>query len=227
MSNNYIFASSKSWCIEEYQKQFGSKKNWYLVTSKNELTQDYVNAINPKYIFFPHWSWLVPEQVTSNFECVCFHMADVPYGRGGSPLQNLIIRGHKSTKLSALRMVSELDAGPVYKKVDLSLVGSAREIFNRTSPKIMELVRHIVETEPVPIIQEGKVTLFQRRNIEQSVLTENMQLSQIYDHIRMLDADGYPKAFIMLGSQRLEFSDAIVGEDGTISASVKIFKPKE
>ncbi len=26
------------------------------------------------------------------FECVCFHMTDVPYGRGGSPLQNLIIR---------------------------------------------------------------------------------------------------------------------------------------
>jgi len=37
-------------------------------------------------------------------------MTDVPYGRGGSPLQNLIVRGHTETKLTALRCVRDLDA---------------------------------------------------------------------------------------------------------------------
>ena len=43
-------------------------------------------------------------------------MTDLPYGRGGSPLQNLIINGHKETMMSALRCVQELDAGPIYLK---------------------------------------------------------------------------------------------------------------
>lgn len=67
---------------------------------------------------------MVPEAVLIAAECVCFHMTDVPYGRGGSPLQNLIVRKHKKTKLTALKMTEEIDAGPVYCKRELSLDGS-------------------------------------------------------------------------------------------------------
>jgi len=55
-------------------------------------------------------------------------MTYMPYGRGGSPLQNLIVRGYRHTKLTALRMVEEFDAGPVYLKEDLCLEGNAEEI---------------------------------------------------------------------------------------------------
>ncbi len=50
---------------------------------------------SPRYIFFPHWSWIIPKEIYEKFECVIFHMTDLPFGRGGSPLQNLIVRGHK------------------------------------------------------------------------------------------------------------------------------------
>ena len=48
-------------------------------------------------------------------------MTDLPYGRGGSPLQNLIVRGHKETKISAIKVVKELDAGPVLSSLELML----------------------------------------------------------------------------------------------------------
>lgn len=32
-----------------------------------------------------------------------FHMTNFPYGRGGSPLQNLMKRGHHTTTITALR----------------------------------------------------------------------------------------------------------------------------
>ncbi len=48
-----------------------------------------------------------PKPGIRGFEKV--HMTDVPYGRGGSPLQNLIARGHTSTKLTAMRMTAEVD----------------------------------------------------------------------------------------------------------------------
>ena len=51
----------------------------------------------------------IPTEIFTSFECIVFHMTDLPYGRGGSPLQNLIVRGHKKTKVSALKVVKEVD----------------------------------------------------------------------------------------------------------------------
>jgi methionyl-tRNA formyltransferase len=78
--------------------------------------------------------------------CVVFHMTDVPFGRGGSPLQNLIARGIYETRLSALRCEAEVDAGTVYLKRSLSLHGLGEEIFMRAAdamaPMISEIVTH-------------------------------------------------------------------------------------
>ena len=163
----------------------------------------------------------IPDEIINEFECVCFHMTDVPYGRGGSPLQNLITRGHKETMLTALRMVSELDAGPVYMKSRLSLHGPAKEIYSRASGLCYDHIKDIVENEWVPFDQEGEEIYFTRRTPHQSILPKNTVLEGVYDHIRMLDAPTYPKAFIEYGDYRLEFTDAEYGF-GEIDARVRI-----
>jgi len=88
--------------------------NWNFIGTKEELAADRIKEISPRFIFFLHWSWKVPIEIINDWECVCFHMTDVPYGRGGSPLQNLIVRGYSEIKLTALRMVKAFDAGLVY-----------------------------------------------------------------------------------------------------------------
>ncbi|WP_108649720.1 methionyl-tRNA formyltransferase [Dongshaea marina] len=224
-TQNYLVATLKPWNIEAFT-QFTPELpgQWHLITEKNQLTTDYLNSLDPRYIFFPHWSWIVPEDILKHWECVCFHMADVPYGRGGSPLQNLIARGHKETRLSALQMVKELDAGPVYRKLPLSLEGSAQEIFERMAPKIYQLICYIVEQTPQPKPQEGEVTLFKRRTPEQSELPKTADLKALYDHIRMLDAQSYPKAYIDWGDYRMEFTDANQDDPDQLFASVFITK---
>jgi len=37
--------------------------------------------------------WIILKEIFENYEIILFHMTDLPYGRGGSPLQNLIVRG--------------------------------------------------------------------------------------------------------------------------------------
>ena len=86
------------------------------ITEPARLTSEVVESINPKWIFVPHWSHLIPESIWGSWPTVIFHMTDLPYGRGGSPLQNLIRRGHISTMLSALRCGSGLDTGDIYLK---------------------------------------------------------------------------------------------------------------
>lgn len=61
----------------------------------------------------------------TSYKCVCFHMTDDSCGRGGLPLQNLLVRGHAETMLVELRMTAGTDARPVYAKRPLSLEGAA------------------------------------------------------------------------------------------------------
>ena len=91
----YIIATTKDWNINQYYKsKYKKLKNWYLVTDPKKLTFTYLKSVKPKYVFFPHWSKKVNSKIINNYECVCFHETDVPYGRGGSPIQNLILRKH-------------------------------------------------------------------------------------------------------------------------------------
>lgn len=193
------------------------------IRDREELTRERLEAISPLYIFFPHWSWLVPDEIHRRFECVVFHMTDLPYGRGGTPLQNLIVRGHKETMLSALRCVTELDVGPIYLKRPLSLVGTAEDILLRATDLMQDMIIEIVRRHPVPKPQEGEPTVFQRRRPEDGNLGPLDRLEQIYDYIRMLDAEGYPPAFLETEHFRFEFSGANVGADA-VQAQVRIIK---
>lgn len=191
------------------------------IRSRDELTLDFLRQVAPRYVFFPHWSWKIPSAVFQSFECVIFHMTDVPFGRGGSPLQNLIVRGFEQTQLSALRCVDVLDAGPVYGKRSLSLHGTAEQILVRASRLMVDMIREIVRDEPTPSPQRGVAVHFSRRTPQQSDLSVATDLRQVYDIIRMLDADGYPPAFIRIGKLRIEFTRAIRLAD-SVQAEVRI-----
>ena len=65
-------------------------KNSLIIRNKKELTFNKVRKIDPDFIMFPHWSYLVPEKIVNDFKCICFHSSPLPYGRGGSPIQNMI-----------------------------------------------------------------------------------------------------------------------------------------
>ena len=210
--NSYLVATIKEWNINQYI--LASKKftgNWFLINDPSELKLETLKKINPKYIFFPHWSERVPSEIIRNYECICFHETDLPFGRGGSPIQNLIVRGFKTTKISAIKMTDELDAGPIYLKKKLSLEGNAEEIFIRSSEIIFGMIKYIINNEPKPIPQEGEIVIFKRRRPEQSIITKEITtIKELYDFIRMLDAEGYPKANIVFNSFKMEISNPIL-----------------
>ncbi len=218
----YLVAGCKPWHPGVFERKLrGLPGEWHFVGTREALTAEYVAALRPRYVFFLHWSWLVPEELLAASECVCFHMTDVPYGRGGSPLQNLIARGHRETRLSALRMTAELDAGPVYLKAPLSLEGGAEEIYLRASELSAELAAAIARLRPEPQPQVGEPVLFRRRRPEESRVPAGGDLGTLHDHIRMLDADGYPRAFIEHGGFRYEFS-RVARYEGRLQADVVI-----
>ena len=204
------------------RSKFGEKLA--VINSKPELNIEALKRLNPAYIFFPHWSEIIPKEIFSTFNCVVFHMTDLPYGRGGSPLQNLIVRGHKSTKLSAIKVAEGMDTGDVYLKKDLTLNGTATEIFVRAGELMKEMIVEIASNHPQPTKQEGEVVLFKRRKAEDSNVAALDELETLYDYIRMLDAEGYPKAFFETEHFRLEFTNANFDTKDILNAHVRIVK---
>lgn len=222
-----VVVGSTPWAREAFDSLLADAHGeWTFVTTHEELL-DELSDTKPRYIFFFHWSTLVPAEIVAAVECVCFHMTDLPYGRGGSPLQNLLERGHTDTMLTAFRMDEGLDTGPVYQKRPLSLHSSAEEIYLRAAILSAEMAQEIVETEPTPIPQTGDVALFRRRTPQQSrIPTDCASIDDIHRHIRMLDAEGYPPAFIDYGGFRFEFRRA-TRATGRVEADVTITPLKD
>ena len=223
---NILIVSEKSWNKElvSYLQSTMPQYAFYLISQKEDFTVERIGSISPVKIFIPHWSYIIPSAIFERYECIVFHMTDLPYGRGGSPLQNLIVRGLTATKLSALRVEVGLDTGPVYLKMDLSLSGTAEEIFVRVNKLVGKMIVEIIQNNLQPVPQEGDPVVFKRRKPEQSDMSGLEKLEEIFDYIHMLDADGYPHAYIEKGEFRYEFTRASIKADGSIVADVKITK---
>ena len=217
-----VIATIKSWNIQRAE-QLKKTYDVEIITDPEKLTLESLRVLAPRYLFFPHWSWIIPAEVYENFECVVFHMTDLPFGRGGSPLQNLIARKIYDTKISAIQVTKGIDAGPIYCKRDLSLrTGNAQQLLEHASEIIFEeMIPEILSQNMIPSPQHGAVTTFKRRTPQEGELLPSMDLQTIFDYIRMLDGEGYLPAYLMFGPYRLEFSQAESGEN-IIEAKVRL-----
>lgn len=219
-TEHYVVVGTKSWNRRVFDEVISRESGeWTYIDTLPGVSA--LADTRPRYAFFLHWSSIVPDSVLENCECVVFHMTDVPFGRGGSPLQNLIERGIRTTRLSAIRMTADLDAGPVYLKRDLPLDGTAEHILIRSSEIAAEMISEIVSNRPTPVPQVGEPVVFRRRKPEASEISGLGTLDDLHDFIRMLDGEGYPPAFIRCGSFRFEFTGASRYE-GRVEARVRI-----
>lgn len=226
--DQFALVTSRPWhaWMERSLKEKLPNTTWVLIDTPQDFSIEKLRLAGCSKIFIPHWSHMIPESLVSEFECIIFHMTDLPYGRGGSPLQNLIARGHRETKISALRADAGIDTGPIYCKSPLTLEGTAKEIFERASLVIEEMIVKIITENIKPTPQQGKPIIFKRRNPSEGDLANLKSIESIYDYIRMLDCPGYPPAFIETPFLKLEFHDAKLGKDGALNARVTFIPRK-
>ena len=193
----------------------------YLLSSPKKLTINYLKRKKPEIIFFPDWSWMIPNEIISNYKCICFHESNLPKFRGGSPIQNQIIRGITKTKTTAFIMNEKIDAGDIILQKNLSLEGSIQEIFSRMAENDYSLILKIINGKYKRRKQSGKPTTYSRRKPKESELKSlNHSKNYLYNFIRMLE-DPYPNAFIRIGKQKLVFKKAIYNNK-KLSVEVKL-----
>ena len=106
----------------------------------------------------------------------------------------------------------------------MSLLGTAEEVFIRANNVMERMILEIIKKNLSPIPQTGDPVKFKRRTEEMSTIKEIDTIEDLFNHIRMLDAEGYPKAFLETDNFRLEFSRASLKADKNIIADVRIHK---
>lgn len=163
-----------------------------------------------------HWRWRIPEDALETWRWIGFHTSPLPHGRGGSPIQNQIIRGEYNSEVCAFRMTSEMDAGEIFSRRPVSLKdGTIEEIMGRIAALVADMACEIILEDPQPVPQSGEISVFPRRTPAESHLDlAGLTARQIYDRIRMVDGLDYPRAFQHQGDWTLEFTEAeILGEE--------------
>lgn len=174
------------------------------------LTFDRALAELVDHIFLIFWSWRLAVTTIPVARPIGFHMTALPYGRGGSPLQNLVAMGVTHTELCMLELTDELDAGPVLDRQSLCIEGPADEVYARVGLLACQRIRAYLDSGcswPAKS-QTGVPVEFRRRVPAQSELPREGELANLLRHIRMLDAEGYPHAFVEHGAFRLQLRRA-------------------
>jgi len=218
----FLFCAYREWAIELFKLLSKKHREFILLSNHKKLTVDRVKKINPEIIFFPDWSWMVPNEIIENFKCVCFHESNLPKFRGGSPIQNQIIRGIKQTKTTAFLMNKGLDEGDIILQKNLSLKGNLNDIFKRMIINDFEMIDKIIKRKYRIRKQRGKYTIYKRRKPEESELPNlNYSKRYLYNFIRML-TEPYPNAFVRVGKRKIIFkSTKFNGKKLEITGEIK------
>ena len=87
------------------------------------------------------------------------------------------------------------------------------------------MIKKIVNKNYKLTKQNGKVITFKRRTPKQSNIKNLTTLNDIYNYIRMLDADGYPAAFLETKNIKFLFSKAKKSKN-KLKATVQIIRKK-
>lgn len=205
--NKIILCGYRKWAIKVFEsiKMHPNVTILDIICSHQEY-QIKENNFNESIdiIVFVGWSWIIPQKTIKKILCLGVHPSILPYFKGGSPIQNQIIRGIEKTKVTLFTLSPEkLDAGDIWLQEDLDLSGdNMKEIFNNLAHITAKLLYSFFDKFPDIAPQQQDPTVdsyFKRRKPEESELTKeqlfNMSLKQLYNFIRAL-TDPYPNAYI-------------------------------
>lgn len=190
----------------------GSEIEIFSSSDIHEIQKMTNDGLNFDYVFFPHYSSIVPDWFLEQYLCIGFHTGDLPNDRGGSPIQRKIARGEYFTFVSALKIIKEVDAGDIICQEKISLeTGSIEEILRMISKKIARMILKILRENPEPISQMRSGSISRRFKPQDSNLDfSKLSVRELFDRIRMLDGLDYPAATVKIGPHTLVLTNALL-----------------
>jgi methionyl-tRNA formyltransferase len=191
----------RKWALNIYNKlaQNYNDGDIFIIENYNAYSDSLVESYNPDFILFYGWSWVINKEIVNNYKCIMLHPSKLPKYRGGSPIQNQIIRDERDSAVTLFLMNDNMDSGPILFQESMSLSGTIGDIFDRIESLGYKGTIKFFNNPSDGISQiEDDATYFKRRTEGQSEITlkelKERSSIYIYNKIRMLQ-DPYPNAY--------------------------------
>ena len=143
------------------------------------------------------------------------HGSLLPKYRGAAPINWAIIKGEKTTGITIIKMVREMDAGPIIfqREIDISDDDTAITLEDKLSRKAQEILPDVIKNIEVKSYKlitqdEGKASFAPRLKKEDGLIPWDKSAQDIYNLIR--GCFGWPGAFTYYQGKLLKIYKATV-----------------
>tara|TARA_A100001515_G_C4590172_1_gene215706 strand:+ start:111 stop:758 length:648 start_codon:yes stop_codon:yes gene_type:complete len=211
-----LFCGYRDWALKIY---YSLCKEYELeLVSTPKALHESLSKNSFDVLFFIGWSWLIPDNIINNNSCVCLHPSPLPKYRGGSPIQNQIINGEKTSAVTLFEMDKGIDTGPILYQKMFSLEGDLNSIFNDIQLIGTEGIKTFLEGGCTAEPQDHDLaTFFKRRTPEMSEINLNdfqrFTAEEVFNKVRCLQHP-YPLAYIKCkGGTKLYLKEVLLDDD--------------
>ncbi len=174
--------------------------------------------LNPDIILVMAYGQILSQEVLDipRIACLNVHASLLPKYRGASPIQSSILNLDKRTGISLMKMVSKMDAGPVYKQLVLgidamdtgqSLAGKLAKLSAEEVPKALVEIEAGLQPEEQ---DESKATYCGKISKADGQIEWNRPVQEILAQMRAFDP--WPGTYTFFNDKRLKILSSEIRE---------------
>ncbi len=188
----------------------------------NKELYEKLKSLNPDIFVVVAYGKILPEEVLElpKYGTINVHASLLPEYRGAAPIHRAIMEGKKKTGVSIMRLVRELDAGPVYSQSEIEITDkddiiSIHDKLAKLGAELLIKTLDEIERGAKPVEQEHEKATY-AKPIEKSEGRINWKKSarEIFNQIRALKV--WPKAFAKFRDKEIKILEAeVVDENST------------
>lgn len=114
---------------------------------RNEEVVNELLQIECDYIVVAAYGQILPREILDYAPCINLHASILPFYRGASPIQQVLLNGDKQTGVTAMLMDEGLDTGDILKisKIDIGQDYMVEELFDKLTGVAVELTLDVLE----------------------------------------------------------------------------------
>ena len=171
------------------------------------VLEDHVKCNGGELLVALSYGRLVPESVFSSYGlATVIHASALPKGRGWSPANWMLENLETSFTISLIKMVDEIDAGPIIAQRSFELVRAnlwvdfVQESQRAQESLLLDLLRGELNTVNLKL-QEGSPSYFRKRTPSDSEIDPSRSIEEQWGKIRAADPVRFPNYFRLHGTE--------------------------
>ncbi len=185
------------------------------VKNNRELIEK-LKEFKPDIFVVVAYGKILPEEILKlpKYGTINVHASLLPEYRGAAPIHRAIMEGREKTGVSIMKLVKELDAGPVYSQAEIRItdkddIVTVHDKLAKLGAELLLKTLDEIERGLKPIEQEHEKATY-AKPIEKSEgrIDWNRSAREIFNQIRALKV--WPKAFSKFRDREIKILDAEV-----------------